>query len=48
MLVRADNLQEGELEIVQRALIAGREVVQVGIDERKHETAIHEREASLR
>lgn len=47
MLVRADDLQKGELEIVQRALIARRKVVQVRIDETKHEATVHKCETSL-
>lgn len=47
VFMRADNLQESKLEVMQRALITGREIVQVGIDEAKHEAPIHEREASL-
>lgn len=47
MLVRADDLQKSELEIVQCALIARRKVVQVRIYETKHEATVHECETSL-
>jgi hypothetical protein len=41
MFVRTDNLQKGEFEIMQRALIAGRKFIQIGIDEMKYEAAVH-------
>lgn len=47
MLVRANDLQKSELEIVQRALIARRKVVQIRIDETKHEATVHECETPL-